>query len=397
MAIALFIVNLFFCSLFANTTTDSVTVPIELDHNRIIVKAGIQRRDGSIKMIKAWVDNGNPSMTITERLATELGLRTAVDSSGTIRVIGNIPEKILIGGKEVLLKDLIQPIEVTKATSVGSGLDADINIPSAVLKNYDVVVDYPYRKFTIGSPGSIHFQGKPVHGFFNPKNFLIQIPASLDSDTFNLAFDMGTPVPFIFRDLISKWSKAHPAWPSMYGAIGAANLWGAEDEPGWELLRINHMLYGGIEFSDIVAVSCPQPWLDYFIKRVGISTAGLIGAEALLGYRMGIDYAHRTVYFQHLDSSVKDEMGLVGLILRPETNGRFSILGVADFKGNPSVTGAQKGDFLVKVNNNKVNGLTMGGVWSLLHGRPGTMYTLELERSGKHFTVQTRVHRFLSN
>jgi hypothetical protein len=397
MAIALLIINHFFCSLFANTTADYVTVPFTLDHNRIIIRAAMQRRDGSIRMIKAWVDNGNPAMTITERLVKDLGLITSVDSSGTITVTGNIPEKIQIEGKEILLKDLIQPIEVTKATSVGAGLDADINIPSTVLKNYDVVIDYPAKKFTLGYPGSVHFHGNPVRGFFNPINFLIQIPAGLDSDEFNLALDIGTPVSFISRDLISKWSKAHSEWPYMYGAIGVANLWGTEDKPGWELLRIKHILYGGIEFSNLVAVSCPQTWLDYFIKRAAVSTAGLIGAEALLDYRIGIDYVHRTVYFQRLGNSGIEEMDLVGLILRPEADRRFSILGVADFKGKPSVTGALKGDFLVKVNNNKVNGLTMGGVWSLLHGRPGTIYTLELDRAGKHFTVKTKVHRFLSN
>jgi hypothetical protein len=170
-----------------------------------------------------------------------------------------------------------------------------------------------------------------------------------------------------------------------------------EDEPQWQLLRINNMLYGGIVLSNFVAVSCPQNWLDYFIKRVGISTAGLIGAEALLDYRLGIDYAHGIIYFQHIANSVGTDMDLVGLTLRPETDGRYSILGVADYNGKPSVTGVLKGDILQKVNNNNVNGRTMGEVWSLLHGRPGTVYTLILDRAGKQFRIKTKVHRFLNN
>ncbi len=353
--------------------------------------------DGSTHTINAWVDNGNPVMAITERLAKELALTTSVDSSGNIRVTGNIPEKIRIGGMNILLKNLTQPIEVVKGTRIGAGLDVDINIPSTVLKDYDILIDYPSKKFTIAVPGSIHFKGKPVQGFFNTQNFLIQMAARSGTDEFNLALDLGTPVSFISRDLISKWNKGHPTWPSMHGAVGIANLWGMEDEPEWQLLRIKNLSFGEIVVSDFIAVSCPPDWLDYFTKRVGIPTAGLIGAQALLDYSIGIDYAHKTIYFQRLGNTTKEGMDLVGLILRPEVNGRYIILGVADYKEKPSVDGVMKGDVLVKVNNDPVDGLTMGGVWSLLQDRPGTICTLELQRGGKSYMVKTKVHRFLSN
>ena len=389
--------HLVYCSLFAGIKADSATVHIRLDHNRTIIKAGIYLPDGSIQMINAWVDNGNPVLSITERLAKELALTISVDSSGSMQVTGNIPVKIRIGGMDIFLKDLGQPIEVVKGARIGAGIDADINIPSTVLKNYDVVVDYPSKEFTIAAPGSIHFKGKAVKGFFNAENFLIQMAVRSDYDEFHLALDLGTPVSFISRDQISKWIKDHPTWPSMHGAIGITNLWGMEDEPDWQLLRINNLLYGGITLSNFIAVSCPPDWLDYFTKRVGIPTAGLIGAEALLDYSIGIDYVHKTVYFKRLSNAATEDMDFVGLILRPESNGVYRILGVADYNGNPSVAGAMKGDVLLKVNDNPVDGLTMGGVWSLLQGHPGAIDNLELERDGKTFIIKTKVRRFLSN
>jgi len=390
---ALLIINLAFSPIFARTKMDSATVHVTLDHNRIIITVGIYLPNGKMERVRAWVDNGNPSMSITERLANELELKPPYGSSDSGMV--KVPERILIGDMQLWLTNLKQPVEVEKAKSVGAGINADITLSSTMLQNYDIVIDYPGKKFTIASPGTIHFQGKAVNGYFNPQNSLIQIPAKLDSGEFNLALDIGTPVSFISRDLISKWSKDHASWPSMHGAIGVANLWGMEDEPQWQLLRINNMLYGGIVFSNFIAVSCPQSWLDYFIKRVGIPTAGLVGAEALLDYRLGIDYTHGIVYFQHIGNSVRADMDLVGITLRPEADGRYSILGVADYNGKLSVAGVLKGDILQKVNNNNVNGLTMGEVWSLLHGRPGTVYTLVLDRDGKQFTVKTKVHRFL--
>jgi len=50
-----------------------VTVPMILDHNRILVDAGIQRKDGSWRKARLWVDTGNPEFMLTEELAKDLG------------------------------------------------------------------------------------------------------------------------------------------------------------------------------------------------------------------------------------------------------------------------------------------------------------------------------------
>jgi hypothetical protein len=297
----------------------------------------------------------------------------------------------------VIIKNLKQPIEIVKGATVGSGLEADINLPSAVLCNYDVVIDYPGKQFTIGSPGAVHFKGKPVKGFFNPQNHLIQIPGKVNGQGFNLALDAGTPVAFISAHLVSKWSKKHTTWPSLRGAIGIANLWGLDDEPDWQLLRVDKMEYGGLTFPDVIAVSFPADRLDYFQKRAGIATAGLMGAASLLNYRIGIDYTHGIVYFQHISDPVEADMNLVGLTLRPEADGRYSILGVSRYNGKPSVPDVLKGDIVLKVNNKNISGLTMGKAWSLLHGNPGTSFTLTVERAGKQFTINAIAHSFLRN
>jgi hypothetical protein len=221
-----------------------------------------------------------------------------------------------------------------------------------------------------------------VKGIFNSRNFLIQIPARVDSEEFNLALDVGTPVSFISGDLISKWSKVHSSWPSMHGAIGVANLWGTEDEPTWQLLRINYILYGGIAFSNLVAVSCPQNWLDYFTRRVGMPTAGLIGAEALLDYQIGIDYTHGIVYFHRIGNSLETDMDLVGLTLRPEPDG--------DYEEKPSVKGILKGDILLTVNKTNVSGLTMGGVWA---GAPDNQLYFKDEELMRQIFLESRISR----
>jgi len=388
----LLLINLAFIPAIAGTGNGTATVPLNLDHNRIIIRVGVYLPNGTIKQVNAWVDNGTPDLSITEHLAKELKLMPA-NNKGTIKP----PGKIQIGGMPIVIKNLKQPIEIVKGPTVGSGLEADINLPSAVLCNYDVVIDYPGRQFTIGSPGSVQFAGKAVKGFFNPQNHLIQIPGKVEGQRFNLALDAGTPVTFMSADLTSKWSKIHPSWPLARGAIGIANLWGLDDEPDWQLLRVNKMEYGGLTFSDMIVVSFPADRLAYFQKRAGIATAGLMGAASMLNYRIGIDYTHGTIYFQRVSKPVEVDMSLVGLTLRPEADGRYSILGVSSYNGKLSAPGVLKGDILLKVNNKIVSGLTMGKAWSLLHGNPGTSYTLTVQREGKQFTVNAVAHRFLCN
>ena len=123
-------------------------------------------------------------------------------------------------------------------------------------------------------------------------------------------------------------------------------------------------------------------------------TAGLLGSEALLNYRVGLDYAHSTVYFDIGRSFNFPDFDVVGLILRPEDDGRFTILGIADFEGKPSVPqgddGVQAGDHLIAVDGIPVPGSTMGQVWSLLGGSPGTERTLTVERAGRQFTMAAK-------
>ncbi len=91
------------------------------------------------------------------------------------------------------------------------------------------------------------------------------------------------------------------------------------------------------------------------------------------------------------------DFDVIGLILRPEDDGRFTILGVADLDGKPSVPMAgriQAGDHLIAVDGIPVRGSTMGQVWAMLGGTPGQERRLTIERAGKQFTVAAKVRAF---
>ena len=100
-------------------------------------------------------------------------------------------------------------------------------------------------------------------------------------------------------------------------------------------MRLDRLHYGPLFLANVAVVEFPKDRMDFFGKRAGVATVGLIGSNALLNYRVGIDYAHSTVYFEFGRMFNFPDFDVIGLILRPEDDGQFTILGVADFEGKP--------------------------------------------------------------
>jgi hypothetical protein len=376
----------------------SVTVPITLDHNRIVIDVYLPLPDGSTKRVRGWVDNGNPDLSLSLHAATLMGLNVTCDDK---KCSAPPPGAISIGGMTISLSGIKQariPLKPPSAAAVmAPGMSAEINIPSSVLRNYDVLVDFPNREFTIGQPGSLKFRGASGKMLLNSENGLIQIPTQIENKKYNLALDLGASISFLGEDLFGKLASAHADWPHMTGAVGPANMWGIPDEPKRKVMRLDRVQFGPLYLTQVPFVNFPE--LAAFEKRAGMPTAGLLGSEALLNYRVGLDYLYSTVYFDIGSTFRFPDFDVIGLVLRPEDDTRFTILGVADFDGKPAVPsgdeGVQPGDYLVAVDSTPVPDSTMGQVWSLLEGSPGQERKLTIERAGKQFMVAAKVQHFL--
>src|SRR5208282_2192319 len=204
-----------------------------------------------------------------------------------------------------------------------------------------------------------------------------------------------------------------PDWPHMTGAVGPFNAGERGDEAKWKLMRIDRLQYGPLFLTDVAVADNPadtpadtpkdtpkdisgdQHKMSAFAERPSFRSAGVLSSEALLNYRVGLDYAHSTLYFD-IGRTVKfPDFDVVGLVLRPEGDTGFTIAGVADFDGKPSVVGVQAGDRLLAVDDTPIAELTLGQVWSLLEGSPGQTRKLTVAHAGKQFTVVAQVQPFL--
>lgn len=377
-----------------------VSVPATIEHNRVVINVGIPRKDGSTETIHAWVDNGDPDLWMSKRVAELLGVSVSCDGQTCIGHMNpRLPAlEILIAGMKAPLPPQIS-IKLPAAGVIAPGMDVELNIPSTVLRQYDVLIDFPQHRFTIGAPGSIPFHGEPAKVAIHAENGLIQVPSKIDNKKYNLALDLGSCISFLAPDLFNKLAGAHPDWPHMTGAVGSANMWGADEETKWKVMRVDRVQYGPTFLTDVAFVEESKETADFFGKRAGIATAGLLGASALQNFRVGIDYAHSMVYFEVGRTSTFPDFDVVGLILRPEISRGFTVLGVADIDGKPSVPvgpeGIQPGDSLVAVNEISVLQSTLGQVWAMLGGMPGQERRLTIRRGDKEFIVTAQVQRFL--
>jgi hypothetical protein len=375
----------------------SVTVPAAIDHNRVVINVDVQLPNGSTQRFHAWVDNGDPELNLSRRMATLLGLAVSCNDH---ECTSPPPKEIIVGGFKIPLSGIkeakipLKPVEA--ATVLAPGMSAEINLPSSILRHFDVLVDYPGHKFSIGAPGTIQFRGPSGKVQINAENGLIQVPSQIEKKKFNLALDMGSSISFLSDELFEKLAAAHTDWPHMTGTVGSANMWGLDDEPRWKVMRLDRVQYGPLFLANVAMVEFPKDRMDYFEKRAGVATAGLIGGSALVNYRVGIDYAHATVYFEFGRMFNFPDFDVIGLTLRPEDDGRFTILGVAEFEGKPSVTGIKPGDHLIAVDSIPVGGSTMGQVWATLGGTPEQERKLRIERDSNEFTVAAKVQHFLA-
>ncbi|MGC2539358.1 MAG: PDZ domain-containing protein [Candidatus Sulfotelmatobacter sp.] len=379
----------------------SVTVPVTLDHNRVVIDVYLPLSDGSTKRVRGWVDTGDPELQMSQRMAKLMGLAITCDAN---TCSAPSPREIMIGAMKIslaALKEVRIPLKPGSAASVMvPGMSAEIKIPSSVLRNYDVLINFPDREFSIGLPGSLNFKGVKSKMLVNASSGFIQIPSKIENKNYSLGLDVGSSISFLSEELFDKLAAAHAEWPRMTGAVGPANMGElGDDEPKWKLVRVDRLQYGPLYLTDVAVANFPRTFSAFFEKDAGSAIAGLLGSNALMNYRIGLDYAHSAAYFDIGNTFKFPEFDVVGLILRPEDDTRFTILGVADFEGKPSVPsgddGVQPGDHLVAVDGIPVPDSTLGQVWSLLEGSPGQERKLTIEREGKQFNVVAKVQHFL--
>lgn len=377
----------------------SITVPVTLDHNRMLIEAEFQRKDGSWRKACLWVDTGNPSFYLSEKFARDLGMDF---SSVELNPYVSPPTAVRIGGMPLNFKGVRSRI-MMEPHWLFSTMHNDANLPSTVLKQYHVVFDYPRLQLTLAEPGILKPRGIRAPASIHPDTGILQIDAVIDGVNLSLAMDNGAAYSFISQTVLEQASRRNPDLPRITGAVGCANMWGwwPPNEQTSPVMRLPEILWGPVRLLNIGIVGVKEvspngPGLGtWYSEKTARPVEGFLGPNALKAFRVEIDYANQAVYFEKSGDSDSDDMNIVGLTLRPEPDNTYTVIGIAKKEGEPVVVGVEPGDKLLQVGNLKTTGATMGTVVDALRGRSGDIRILVLERNGKQFRIEARVKRLL--
>jgi len=371
----------------------------------MLVEAEIQRKDGSWRKARLWVDTGNPDFFMSEALARDLGVDLQAATNGAdgkaTRLEVPAPTGVRVGGTPVDFKG-VKSVALFEPRWLLATMHADANLPSTVLMRYHVVFDYPRLELTIAAPGSLKPRGVRAPASVHPETGIVQIDAVVAGERLSFALDNGASYSFTSSDVLERLSRGQPGWPRYIGAVGCANIWGWwPGESEWPVVRVPEIEWGSVPLSGVGLVGLPNFFPggaglgEWYSRKSARPVDGILGPNAVKGFRVEIDYAGSAVYFEKGAEPEAHDMDLVGLTLRLEADGTYRVIGVASKHGKRAVEGVEPGDELVEVDGFETAGATMGTVVDALRGRPGDPRVLLLERNGKRFTVEAKVERFL--
>jgi hypothetical protein len=301
----------------------------------------------------------------------------------------------------------VPAVQVTSDPSppyfVGSDLRVEAVLPAGVMQKYQVVIDYRKRTLTFAPPGTLKPKGIPVPFHVNKETGLIAVDASVNGHTYPITIDNGSAYTWVRQSTAKGWLAAHPDWGRGVGAVGPSNMMMAGN--GWEssgiLLRIPEVMIGQLSLKDVGALAAgPGPpvsgkleLFDWYSTKNALPVMGWLGGNALKHFRLTIDYPHRTMYWLTQGTPDSHDLDQVGITLQAK-GGDYIVAAVATKKGRPAVQNVQPGDKLLRIDALETRHASWGAIYSALHGKPGEVRHLLLERNGIQLKVAAKVTAF---
>jgi hypothetical protein len=388
----------------ASEAPASGTVPFILDDNRMFAELVFVRTDGTLRKAFAFVDLGTPVPVLNEKLYKELQLDQ------------NKPLVFRIGEIEVRVESRAVQTDTGSFFTGPNGkatIPVEAVLPGSVMKNYQVIFDYARQSLTMARPDTLKAKGIAVPCRVNDKTGLISIDAIIDGHSYALAVDSGSAYSWFRDDIAQQWLKTHPDWKRGKGAVGEGNMQTRSDgaEAGATILRLPEISLGSLHLEQIGVLGIapkappfpPAPgetgvqgdFFDWYSKKAPEPVIGWLGGNVLKGFRVMIDFPRHMTYWEHQRDLDPHDLDQVGVTLETRDTGEgYFIAGVAEKDGKATVEDVQAGDKLIQVDDLRLAGATRGAIFSALHGKPGTVRVLILERRGKQLTVQAKATAF---
>jgi hypothetical protein len=366
----------------------SGTAPFILEGNRIYAELTFVRPDGTPRNVLALVDLGSPSMILSQALFKELQLD---EPRSLLFKVGDLPVRL---DSSAVTTDTWFPF------SIGDHGNVEGLLPAGVLQRYQVILDYANRTLTLAQPGTLKAEGAVVPLRINEKTGLIVVDVGVHGEIYPATVDTGSPYTWLRKSTVQKWLEVHPDWQRGIGAVGPSNMRMAADgiEARGTLLRIPEIELGALRVRQIGALAIGPSdtnwdFMDWYSQKNPMAVIGWIGGNLLRGFRITIDYPNRVSYWLPQTELDAHDLDQVGLTLEAR-GGAYFVTAIVTQNGKPTVDGVHVGDQLLRIGALSTVNATWGEIFRVMHGKPGELRALLLERTSKQFTVQATITAF---
>ena len=380
---------LFFVGAPSHGQQSSGTTPFVFDGNRVYAELLFVRPDGTIHKALAFVDLGSPSTLLSPQLFKELQLDQ------------HKPLTFQLGALPVHVDSSEVSADTWFPFSVGSDLQVEALLPAGVLQKYQVVLDYQRRTLTLAQAGALKPQGIAVPFRINEKTGLLAVNATIDGRSYPITIDSGSAYTWLRKNVVEEWLRAHPDWERGVGAVGLANMRLAGDgtEAAGILVRIPELDLAGEKLTQVGALGIGpddqgQNMIDWYSRKNPLPVAGWFGGNVLKHFQLTINYPKHISYWLRQTEVDTHDLDQVGLTLKTLDTGGYAVAAIATQNGKPTLEGVRPGDKLIRIDAMETKAATWGALFSALHGKPGDVRTLILDRNGEQVTVQAKVTAF---
>lgn len=369
-------------------TPTSGTAHFILDGNRMYAEVAFLRPNGTLRKALVFVDLGSPSAVLSRELLKELDL-------GSKKVLAlEVGNLMVTTDSGDVTSDPWLPFSISDHRTV-EGL-----LPAGMLKKYQLVIDYAQRTLTLAEPGTLGPQGLAVPFQMNEKTGLISVDTTISGKTYRMTIDNGSAYTWLRKTTAQEWLQAHPEWQRGTGAVGPSNMRMADDgiEAAGILLRIPEVQLSPLRLREVGALAIgpsDKNWdfIDWYSTKNLAPVIGWLGGNVLRNFRITIDYAKHVSYWLRQSESDPHDLDQVGLTLESK-HGQYFVAGVATQNGKATVEGVEVGDQLLQIDGLRTNAVTWAAIYDAMHGRPGEIRNLVLERNGRQFRVPAKVTAF---
>jgi hypothetical protein len=366
----------------------SGTVPFVLDGNRVYAQVQFIVPAGGSRKALLFVDLGSPSMVLSKELYETLNPRAN-------KTLG-----LAVGDMGLTAESATVTSDVWFPFLIGERLKVEGLLPAKLLEQYQVRFDYAARTMTVAQPATLTLQGTAVPFRLNPITGLMAIEAKIDGQSYPITVDTGSGYSWIRQSTARQWFFRHPEWRRGTGAVGPSNMRMADDgiETAGVLVRIPEIELGSLRVQQVGALAIAadvhgNDFMDWYSAKNAVPVIGWLGGNVLRKFRFTIDYPNKVSYWERQSALDPDDLNYIGLTLLFR-DGDYYVAGIADRDGRPAVTGVQAGDKLVQIGVLPTHGASREAIFAAMHGKPGEIRTLVMERRGSRMQVRTQVAEF---